>query len=131
LTCQVLAPASILQSIAYTRYVVSSDRMFILLATEHEKLYRHSSFDVYLVYDVNDQSIQSLANGERLRWAEWSPTGHRLAYVQDNNLFVHSWKDAQQPVQVTSDGAVNQIINGVCDWAYEEEVFSRTSALWW
>uniref|UniRef100_A0A8C2GVJ3 Dipeptidyl-peptidase 4 n=1 Tax=Cyprinus carpio TaxID=7962 RepID=A0A8C2GVJ3_CYPCA len=34
-------------------------------------------------------------------------------------------------MQVTTDGAHNQILNGIPDWVYEEEMFSTNFALWW
>ena len=32
---------------------------------------------------------------------------------------------------MASAGFGSEILNGVCDWAYEEEVFSQSSAIWW
>lgn len=58
----------------------------------------------------------------------WSPVGHTLAYVQNNNLFIY--QDLDHRRQITFDGAAS-IFNGITDWVYEEEVYSSTSALWW
>lgn len=58
----------------------------------------------------------------------WSPVGHSLAYVQDNNVYVY--QDLAHRRQITFDGAVT-IFNGITDWVYEEEVFGSPSALWW
>ena len=52
--------------------------------------------------------------------ATFSPDGNKVAFVRNNNLY---YKDliTNQIVQITNDGAVNQIINGAPDWVYEEE----------
>jgi len=39
-------------------------------------------------------------------------------------------KDLQPPRRITQDGSPN-ILNGVADWVYEEEVFESTVAQWW
>lgn len=59
-----------------------------------------------------------------------APVGHRLSYVKDNNLHVY-WLDAGEAQNVTRDGLRNHVINGVCDWVYEEEVLGTTTASWW
>ena len=59
----------------------------------------------------------------------FSPDGSKMAYVKDNNLFVfdHATKKTKA---ITTDGKWNKIINGNCDWVYEEE-FSFTQAYQW
>uniref|UniRef100_A0A3Q1GUT4 Fibroblast activation protein, alpha n=1 Tax=Acanthochromis polyacanthus TaxID=80966 RepID=A0A3Q1GUT4_9TELE len=34
-------------------------------------------------------------------------------------------------IQVTHNGKENEILNGVPDWVYEEEVFASNAAIWW
>lgn len=60
--------------------------------------------------------------------AEWGPIGNALVFVQDNNIYYQA-NVSSNPAQVTTDGREN-IYNGVCDWVYEEEVFSTKTALW-
>lgn len=65
---------------------------------------------------------------DTLRHAEcplWSPDSNRIAYIRSNNLFIKNIIDGAT-VQVTDDGAFNNIINGKPDWVYEEEfAFNR------
>uniref|UniRef100_A0A673FPH2 Dipeptidyl peptidase 4-like n=1 Tax=Sinocyclocheilus rhinocerous TaxID=307959 RepID=A0A673FPH2_9TELE len=52
------------------------------------------------------------------------------AYVWEYNIYLK--KDATaEAVQVTHNGKVNEIHNGVPDWVYEEEVFASNEAIWW
>uniref|UniRef100_A0A8C2CWU6 Dipeptidyl-peptidase 4 n=1 Tax=Cyprinus carpio TaxID=7962 RepID=A0A8C2CWU6_CYPCA len=52
------------------------------------------------------------------------------AFVWQNNVFVKETPTSAF-MQVTTDGAHNQILNGIPDWVYEEEMFSTNFALWW
>uniref|UniRef100_A0A671SNH0 Interferon induced with helicase C domain 1 n=1 Tax=Sinocyclocheilus anshuiensis TaxID=1608454 RepID=A0A671SNH0_9TELE len=52
------------------------------------------------------------------------------AYVWDYNIYLKKNATAEA-VQVTHNGKVNKILNGVPDWVYEEEVFASNEAIWW
>jgi dipeptidyl-peptidase-4 len=52
-----------------------------------------------------------------------------VGFVFNNNLYFKNLKNGNI-TQVTTDGAKNAIINGMCDWVYEEE-FSFTRAFYW
>ncbi|MDE6394853.1 MAG: S9 family peptidase, partial [Duncaniella sp.] len=59
-----------------------------------------------------------------------SPDGLMVAFVAvDNNIYLKKL-DYGTEVPVTKDGAVNQIINGVPDWVYEEEFATDCSMSW-
>jgi hypothetical protein len=55
------------------------------------------------------------------------PQGHNIAWVRDNDLFVTL--DGTKEIRITTDGSKN-IINGIADWVYEEEVLARHEASW-
>lgn len=108
-------------------YSEKNPRM-VLLRTNVEYIYRHSSkADVY-VYDSLTKKAIRLDEGKLLH-PMLSPDGKKVAYVKDNNLYI---KDlANNAIKaVTTDGKWNYIINGNCDWVYEEE-FSFTRAYEW
>uniref|UniRef100_A0A673K096 Dipeptidyl peptidase 4-like n=1 Tax=Sinocyclocheilus rhinocerous TaxID=307959 RepID=A0A673K096_9TELE len=52
------------------------------------------------------------------------------AYVWDYNIYLKKNATAEA-IQVTHNGKVNKIHNGVPDWVYEEEVFASNEAIWW
>lgn len=54
-----------------------------------------------------------------------------MAFVHDNNVFVHYVDGTKSTVQITEDGVVGVVYNGIPDWVYEEEVLSAGSAIWW
>ena len=76
------------------------------------------------MYDSLTKKISTLDEGKVLH-PTLSPDGSKVAYVRENNLYI---KDlASNSIKaVTTDGKWNYIINGNCDWVYEEEFeFSR------
>ncbi|KAG0222716.1 hypothetical protein BGX31_008912 [Mortierella sp. GBA43] len=117
--------------IPFFSFFVSPDEKYVLLATNRRKQWRHSFNATYYVYSMESHKITSLlesTNEPGVELVAWSPVGHTLAYVQNNNIFVYENMEARR--QITFDGAAN-IFNGITDWVYEEEVYSSTSALWW
>uniref|UniRef100_A0A8C1GVR5 Dipeptidyl-peptidase 4 n=1 Tax=Cyprinus carpio TaxID=7962 RepID=A0A8C1GVR5_CYPCA len=60
----------------------------------------------------------------------WQSMRQSQAFVWQNNVFVKETPTSAF-MQVTTDGAHNQILNGIPDWVYEEEMFSTNFALWW
>ena len=102
-------------------YQFSSDETKLLIATEDESIYRHSSKSHYFIYDLVTKSLTKLTTGSKQLYATFSPLANKVAFVKDNNLF---YKDltTDKEVQITTDGASNKIMNGVSDWVYEEEL---------
>jgi len=61
----------------------------------------------------------------------FSPDGTKVAFVRDNNLFVTDLAGKSER-QLTTDGNP-QILNGILDWVYDEEVYGRGTkrGFWW
>lgn len=101
----------------------------ILLATNTESIYRHSSKSEYSIFDIKANTLKPLSDKGKQQLATFSPDGNKVAFARDNNLFI---KDlvTNQETQITSDGLYNSIIYGTADWVYEEE-FGFTQAFFW
>ena len=109
-------------------YLVSPDKKQIIFFVDREKIYRRSSKSTVYVYDVATKKSVQLNQGKVLH-PGFSPDGSKLAYVFDNNLYIYDIATAKTKA-VTTDGKWNYIINGNCDWVYEEE-FEFTRAYEW
>ncbi|MGM1056152.1 MAG: S9 family peptidase [Bacteroidota bacterium] len=109
-------------------YELSDDESKILLGTQVEQIYRHSSRGIYYVYDIASKTLKKLTD-KKIQEPTFSPNGTRIAYVNDNNLFVKDLATAEE-IQITFDGKKNEIINGITDWVYEEE-FAFVRAFGW
>ncbi|NVO01522.1 MAG: S9 family peptidase [Bacteroidetes bacterium] len=110
-------------------FAFNSDETKLLIGSETESIYRHSTMSNYYVYDLVSKKITLLSSGKKQRLAAFSPDGTKVAFIVDNNIFV---KDLMTNIetQITKDGLYNNIINGTTDWVYEEE-FSFTGAFFW
>jgi len=110
-------------------YRFNHDESKILAATETESIYRHSTASNFYVYDLKSKKLKALSDLGKQRLATFSPDGHKIAYIIDNNIFVRDLNTWQE-LQITADGKYNEIINGTTDWVYEEE-FGFTQAFFW
>lgn len=103
-------------------YTMSDDGSKILFYSNESSLYRHSFFAYYKVYDIANKRTTPLPQNRMQRMATLSSDGSKVAYIVDNNIYVLDLTaQNSSPVQITTDGEVNKILNGVPDWVYEEE----------
>ena len=123
-----VSSASIPEIPYFSSYSFSTDESKIILATEVESIFRHSTLGVFYVYDVNTKKTIKIANG-KIQEPTLSPDGSKVAYVQENNIYVFDVA-TNTTKQITTDGVKNSIINGVTDWVYEEE-FAFVRAFEW
>ncbi len=124
-----LIPEGAERPIPFRGYVLSPDESMLLLPTQTESIYRHSTVSYFYVYDLRNKALKPLSEGGKQRLATFSPDGSMIAFVRDNNIFVHRLADGNE-LQITHDGVVNEVINGTTDWVYEEE-FGFTKAFFW
>ncbi len=110
-------------------YEFSQDEQKILLSSGFEPLYRHSGVSDYYIYDVKEKTFTKISNNGKQRLTTLSPDGTKVAFVRDNNLY---WMDLAtlEEHAITTNGKVNEIINGTTDWVYEEE-FAITKGFQW
>ncbi|TPX47363.1 hypothetical protein SeMB42_g00054 [Synchytrium endobioticum] len=120
-------------------YSVSSDMKLILLGTNYHKGWRHSFFADYWLYDVlkrrsflltrsktGKQGQNEPGNGQ-VPLIKFSNNGHNLAYVRDNDVYMLI--NGSIEMRFTADGSTD-ILNGLADWVYEEEVYGSADAMW-
>ena len=110
-------------------YTFSKDERKVVIGSETEQLFRRSSQGNFFVYDRDSKSLTPVYTEGKHRLATLDPMGKRVAFVVDNNVWIKDL-DNGSTTQVTTDGAVNQIINGAADWVYEEE-FAFSAAIYW
>ena len=110
-------------------YEFSQDEQKILLSAEFEPIYRHSGVSTYYLYTVATGDMVCLTREGKQRLTTLSPDGKMVAYVRDNNLYVMNLGSLKE-TQITTDGKMNEIINGTTDWVYEEE-FAITQGFYW
>jgi dipeptidyl-peptidase-4 len=110
-------------------YSFSADESKLLLSNQEEPLFRRSSQAYYFVYDLKSKVLTPVYADKKHRLATIDPSGKRVAFVVDNNIWIKELATGKM-TQVTTDGEVNKIINGAADWVYEEE-FSFSRGIHW
>lgn len=108
-------------------YTFSADESKILLSKDLESIYRRSSKGSYQVWD--GKTLKPLYATSKQINPTFNSLNTQVAFTSDNNLYINDLQN-NKIIQVTKDGAKNSIINGLCDWVYEEE-FSFTRAYEW
>jgi dipeptidyl-peptidase-4 len=92
--------------------------------TNREYIYRRSSKAYAYLFDLSSKKTIRLDTAKLLH-TTFSPDNSKIAYVKNNNLYLYDIA-GNITKAVTTDGKWNYIINGNCDWVYEEEFeFSR------
>jgi|688.fasta_scaffold10426_3 dipeptidyl-peptidase-4 len=117
------------QKIQMDNYEFSGDETKILISNSSESIYRHSSKELNYIFDRKTRRLQNLSDFGKQMFASFSPNGDKVAFVRDNNIFVRDVATREE-VKVTDDGEWEHIINGWCDWVYEEE-FGYAPAFQW
>ena len=105
---------------AFDGYLFSADESKILLSVSTESIYRRSKKAEYFVFDQRSGKLSALYSGAKQLCPAFSPDASKVAFVVANDLY---YKDLStgKTVRVTTDGKMNEIINGMSDWVYEEE----------
>lgn len=117
--------------LAIESFALADDGSRILISTNGQRIWRRSGRADFWVYDIASRELRKLggdAPPSSLMHAKLSPDGGRVCYVRDNNLYVQDLQDLSIK-QLTKDGSAD-ILNGVFDWAYEEE-FELNSGFRW
>lgn len=120
----------------FDSYQFSPDGSKLLIATDTQPIYRHSSTAVHYLYSLNrnvdgvttNNKLEKLSDGGPQQTPVFSPDGTMVAFVRDNNIYLVKMLYGNSESQITEDGKYNSIINGHPDWVYEEE-FAMKNAL--
>ncbi|KAJ7074230.1 dipeptidyl aminopeptidase [Mycena amicta] len=118
--------------LSWASWKLSPDMKYILVKSDHKKLWRWSSFGNYYVHEISTKKTTPLippTHPPTVAYATWSPTGEAIAYVTGNDLFLLPSPSSQKAVRLTTTGSTS-LFNGIPSWVYEEEILSSPSALW-
>jgi dipeptidyl-peptidase-4 len=129
---EALTPAGEDQPLVIEDYSWSEDRRHLLIYTNSEKVWRSKSRGDYWLMNMETGSLRKVGGDEpgpsSLMFAKFSPDGTMLAYVHGNEIYAESIQSGEI-TRLTTD-AFATVINGVFDWAYEEEFLIRDGFRW-
>ncbi|KAJ7643291.1 dipeptidyl aminopeptidase [Mycena polygramma] len=118
--------------LSWASWKLSPDMKYILVKSDHQKLWRWSSFGNYYIHEIATKRTKALippTHPPTVAYATWSPTGQSIAYVTGNDLYILPSPTSPAPIRLTTTGSTS-LFNGVPSWVYEEEILSSPSALW-
>ncbi|XP_047455928.1 inactive dipeptidyl peptidase 10 [Mugil cephalus] len=117
-----------------TKFQVSADKRFVLLAYNIQPVFSQSFTASYAIYNVANGDLLELNPPEMekavLQYASWGPQGNQLAYVFDGDIY-YKPSVTGKPLRLTSTEPEQNVVNGLSDWTYEEEVLLAYEAHWW
>ena len=91
------------KTIDLSNYTFTKDETKLLLVTDERSIYRRSSTALIYVYDLKTGKTTELSKNGKQMFATFSPTGNKVAFVRDNNLFIKDL-DTDTETQITTDG---------------------------
>lgn len=112
-------------------YKLNEQQDQLLIGLEVEPVYRRSYKAVYYVFDLKNKTLSLLSDTTlgKQSFATFSPDGKKIAFVRENNLFIKNLENNKETA-ITSDGKFKEIINGMADWVYEEELEMSKAFVW-
>ncbi|MDX1501705.1 MAG: S9 family peptidase [Thermoanaerobaculia bacterium] len=95
------------------------------------QLLLESGGDLYLLPAGDGELRRLTETGADEEDPKFSPDGGRVAFVRDHDLYLLDLEDGAER-RLTRDGRENEILNGITDWVYWEEIWGRDSTgFWW
>uniref|UniRef100_A0A7N6BVN1 Dipeptidyl-peptidase 6b n=1 Tax=Anabas testudineus TaxID=64144 RepID=A0A7N6BVN1_ANATE len=88
----------------------------------------------YAIYNVANGDLVEINPPERekavLQYASWGPQGNQLAYVFNGDIY-YKPSVTSKSLRLTTTDQEQNVMNGLSDWTYEEEVLLTYVAHWW
>lgn len=127
-----LIPQGSNKALAVDDYQWSEDKSKILIYTNAKYVWRKKDRGDYWIRDLNSNELWQLGAvhfaPQQMMFGKFSPDSLKFAYVWQNNIYVQDLKTRE--VKALTTDASSTIINGLFDWAYEEEFAIRDGFRW-
>lgn len=127
-----LTPKGTDKALVVDDYKWSKDKNLLLIYTNAKYVWRDKTRGEYWVLNIKDGDLWKLGEQDlepsQMMFGKFSPDAKNFAYVYLNNIYVQDLQ-SKQISALTSD-ASKSIINGLFDWAYEEEFSIQDGFRW-
>ena len=127
-----LVPAGATAPLEIDDYSWSADGARLLVFTNSQRVWRQNTRGDYWVLDRTGGRLRQLggpdAPAASLMYAKFSPSGDRVAYVRQGEVYVERLSDGR--ITRLTSGADSLHVNGMSDWVYEEEFDLRDGFRW-
>jgi dipeptidyl-peptidase-4 len=127
-----LIPRGSTQALDIDDYAWSPDGSLLLLFTNTQRVWRRNTRGDYWVLNRQTGALRQIGGADAppasLMYATFAPTGDRVAYVRQGDLYVERLSDGA--ITRLTSGADSLHVNGMTDWVYEEEFDLRDAFRW-
>lgn len=127
-----LTPKGTDKALVIDDYSWSKDKSLVLIYTNAEYVWRDKTRGEYWVLNLSNNDLWKLGADEltpsQMMFGKFSPDGKKFAYVYHNNIYVQDLTNKE--ITALTDDASDTIINGLFDWAYEEEFGIQDGFRW-
>lgn len=127
-----LKPSGTDKALVIDDYKWSDDKTKVLIYTSAEYVWRLKTRGDYWLLDRSNGELWQLGGDltepSRMMFGKFSPDSGKFAYVWRDNIYVQDLETRQ--VRPLTNDASETIINGLFDWAYEEEFGIRDGFRW-
>lgn len=127
-----LTPKGTDKALVVDDYKWSQDKNLLLIYTNAKYVWRDKTRGEYWVLNIEDGNLFKLGQQDheasQMMFGKFSPDAQKFAYVYLNNIYVQDLQ-SKEISALTSD-ASETIINGLFDWAYEEEFGIQDGFRW-
>ncbi|XP_070813140.1 inactive dipeptidyl peptidase 10 isoform X3 [Pituophis catenifer annectens] len=117
-----------------SRYSVSPDLRYVLLAYDIKQVFHYSYTASYVIYNIQTREVWELNPPEVedsvLLYAAWGVQDQQLIYIFENNIYYQPDVKSSS-LRLTSSGKEGIVFNGIADWLYEEELLHSHITHWW
>ena len=123
ITLDQLTPKGSDKALVVDDYQWSDDKARLLIYTNAEYVWRKKSRGDYWVLELDSGELWQLGGDKtslsRMMFGKFSPDAKHFSWVWKDNIYVQDL--ASRGVKALTSDASETVINGLFDWAYEEE----------
>jgi dipeptidyl-peptidase-4 len=127
-----LTPKGSDKALVVDDYTWSSDKSLLLVYTNAKYVWRDKTRGEYWVLNIEEDDLWKLGKADhassQMMFGKFSPDNTKFAYVYKNNIYVQDLQSRQ--IDALTVDASDTIINGLFDWAYEEEFAIQDGFRW-
>ncbi len=127
-----LTPKGSNNALPIDSYNWSKDRKLVLIYTNAKYVWRDKTRGEYWLLNLANDDLWKLGDTSyepsQMMFGKFSPDGTKFAYVYQNNIYVQDL--ASRAITALTNDASDTLINGLFDWAYEEEFSIQDGFRW-
>lgn len=127
-----LTPAGSKKALVVDNYQWSKDQSHLLIYTNAKYVWRDKTRGEYWVLNIEDGDLWKLGEdnyqASQMMFGKFSPDSTKFAFVYLNNIYVQDLQT--RDITALTNDASDNTINGLFDWAYEEEFSIQDGFRW-